>query len=44
MTTVYTKCDRCGKWIVERNMDYFTTIGLVCPMCAVELTKFKSNE
>ena len=37
MTTIYNKCNRCGKWTIEREMDYFTEIGLVCMDCKDEL-------
>ena len=37
MTTVHTKCERCDKWTIEREMDYFTEIGLVCMDCRNDL-------
>lgn len=44
MTIVYTKCEKCGKWIVERDMDYFTGIGLVCTECSKKYLKLKGEE
>lgn len=35
--TIYTKCEKCGEWTIERDMDYFTSIGNVCPSCRIKL-------
>lgn len=39
MTSVYTKCEICNKWTLERLMDYFSGIGLVCNSCGNEILK-----
>ncbi len=37
--TIYTECEKCGRWTEEIGMDYFTGIGNVCPECKDELLK-----